>query len=469
MKLKHLIKLLSLILVLILLGCSEEIYENQHSLTNKNEISFKQFKLETGIKNFKTNNSYNFGGANNRSLPVDFVVDTTLILNHIAGNTKKTYTFKLYPLTQTLNQHEYYNLVYEKNGNSWNQLIFKNTETFNQISQTYTTSTSTNVYNAKGAGLSIECATMNIDFHCVGGGTCTMNHCDLCALCMSTSVSYGVCESGGFDGGGQNGSGDSNSGGGGGEDGEYEPLPYDNNVNHQSSDFINTPCGRLMKGTSRRTFEDKFALYINPVRLNASQESGFFEKKDATTGNIIMHEGVANGRGALLVPVGALNYTHVHPYREGRDENNNSYNQNINMPSPMDLQILIKDLSAENTTAGLPVTDAFGITITNEGIFSLTMAEPLTQLEIATYVDNYEKFKLAYDDKASSIVLDDLNPVQRKNKMKEMFMNFLKEVNLDTKINFFEGTVTRDALMHPSISWDKIGKDDTGKIISTKC
>ena len=41
------------------------------------------------------------------------------------SNNKITYSFKIYPIYQTLEDKEYYNLVYEKFGDQWNEIIRK--------------------------------------------------------------------------------------------------------------------------------------------------------------------------------------------------------------------------------------------------------------------------------------------------------------------------------------------------------
>ena len=93
-----------------------------------NQISFKQFQAETHITNFEMSKSVNLSGQSGRSLPTDFVVDTTKILNYISSTNKKTYTFRIAPISSSLEPNEFYNLVYKKVDNQWQQFIFKNKE-----------------------------------------------------------------------------------------------------------------------------------------------------------------------------------------------------------------------------------------------------------------------------------------------------------------------------------------------------
>ncbi|NNT71187.1 hypothetical protein HKT18_03060 [Flavobacterium sp. IMCC34852] len=130
-------KLVSLCLVVLLtvfLGCSEDIYENSASHSNalkeKYKISFAQFKREKGIKNFDLLKTIKSTSINAREEGTDegYVIDTTTIYRYTTQNNKITYSFKIYPIYEVLEDKEYYNLVYEKYGDEWNEIIFKNRE-----------------------------------------------------------------------------------------------------------------------------------------------------------------------------------------------------------------------------------------------------------------------------------------------------------------------------------------------------
>ena len=116
------------------MGCSEDIYENSTSHSNsqkeKYKISFAQFKREKGIKNFDLLKTIKSTSINAREEGTDkgYVIDTTTIYRYTTQNNKITYSFKIYPIYQTLEDKEYYNLVYEKFGDQWNEIIFKNKE-----------------------------------------------------------------------------------------------------------------------------------------------------------------------------------------------------------------------------------------------------------------------------------------------------------------------------------------------------
>ena len=128
---KRVARLLMVTLFFTLVGCSEDIYENHihnENSIDKNAISLKQFKSETGINNFESLKPVNFGNEFSRSIESEFVTDTTKILKYTSINNKVTYSFKIYPITKALESKEYYYLVYEKYEKEWNELIFLNKE-----------------------------------------------------------------------------------------------------------------------------------------------------------------------------------------------------------------------------------------------------------------------------------------------------------------------------------------------------
>jgi len=200
-------KLASLSLVALLtvfLGCSEDIYENSTSHSNalkeKYKISFAQFKREKGIKNFDLLKTIKSTSINAREEATDegYVIDTTKIYRYTNQNNKITYSFKIYPIYQTLEDKEYYNLVYEKFGDQWNEIIFKNKEKDSIISGEPKTESSEMLYY-KGFNTSITisdfCQTIIYDYHCTQETPfCTPGNCDGCSSCVSESISYWPCE-----------------------------------------------------------------------------------------------------------------------------------------------------------------------------------------------------------------------------------------------------------------------------------
>ncbi|WP_353078584.1 hypothetical protein [Flavobacterium sp.] len=160
--------------------------------------------------------------------------------------------FKIYPLSEDLNAKEYYNLVYEKVGTEWNEIIFFNTEKANPT-DARTLESSEMVYN-RISGREGFSEVITYSFHCTG---CT-GPCDMCNKCVSTHVSYiytGIQNSGSGNNGIPTGTGNNNNGNSGGGSDEYSgifiPNSYDGDVDLNNVDFIF--AGQVIAYTSSLT------------------------------------------------------------------------------------------------------------------------------------------------------------------------------------------------------------------------
>jgi hypothetical protein len=109
-------------------SCDKDLYEEQIIKSRKSMISFEEFKTQTGIKNVTNIKNVSVINDNARSIDQDYYINTDEILKYISENNKTTYTFKIFPINEELQQREYYNLVYEKINNEWNEIIFKKKE-----------------------------------------------------------------------------------------------------------------------------------------------------------------------------------------------------------------------------------------------------------------------------------------------------------------------------------------------------
>ena len=122
-------KFLLIIALIVLSSCEKDLYENQiQNSNNKREISFEQFKKETGLNDFKTKiaipknentlASRNADGSYDLS---DFNIDTNFI-KRLVVNQKITYTFRIEPLVRT-NESLFNLTMFYKNG--WQSLILE--------------------------------------------------------------------------------------------------------------------------------------------------------------------------------------------------------------------------------------------------------------------------------------------------------------------------------------------------------
>ncbi|MBF6641038.1 hypothetical protein IVB69_06060 [Flavobacterium sp. J49] len=204
--------------------------------------------MEKGIKNFDLLKTIKSTSINAREEGTDegYVIDTTTIYRYTSQNNKITYSFKIYPIYEVLEDKEYYNLVYEKYGDEWNEIIFKNKEKDTIVSGEPKTESSEMIYY-KGFNTSITisdfCQTITYDYHCTQEAPyCTPGNCDGCSICVSESISYWPCEeattldqtitepiSGSSAGAGS---------GGNALSGIYIPNPYNGDADLNNAEFI---------------------------------------------------------------------------------------------------------------------------------------------------------------------------------------------------------------------------------------
>lgn len=248
MKQKIKISLLFL-LTLVFINCSkdDQLENHTHGTHNHNdEISFKQFKNETGINKFEYYKKANISKSTDfhaRTIESEFITDTTGIKKYVDPiNNKTTYSFKIYPIAETLSSNEYYNLVYEKIGTEWNEIIFFNTEKTNPTDARKLES-SEMVYNrVSGRDGFTEVITYSIQCNGSCSGVCDGFACPT-GECIKTTITYvytGIEDNGDGSNGNPPGSGNppSNGGGGGEGNGIYIPNPYDGEADPNNADFM---------------------------------------------------------------------------------------------------------------------------------------------------------------------------------------------------------------------------------------
>jgi hypothetical protein len=238
---KKLSILMIFVVGMMLSSCEKELYENAIHQTKSGKITLDDFKRETGISEVDPIKKLNIGAENSRTIEEDYYINTEEILKYISENSKVTYTFKILPINKELDPKEYYNLVYEKLNNEWNQIVFKNTEKQNPLPNDPKLESSEMIYNQKGGSyisFSIAAICEQITYTVSCDGSCGSNQCDgfSCSTgqCIQTTVTYYYCDSlGGSDNAGDynfNGivgnSGSGNNGANNGYVGVFVPNPY---------------------------------------------------------------------------------------------------------------------------------------------------------------------------------------------------------------------------------------------------
>lgn len=283
---KLFIKTLKLTLVCLLLAsssCEKDLYEEPIRKSKKSELTFEQFKKETDIKDFKILRSLAPNSESSRTIENEFLTDTLGIIKYTSVDNKVTYSFKIYPITELLDSKEYYNLVYEKYGEEWNEIIFKNTEKTEQIQGEPILEESKMVYNERFSSVNMAgfCQAVNYEVHC--NGSCGSGPCDgfNCSTgeCIQTSISYVYC--GGIIGDNLDANplhvstgGAPISGGGTDYSGIYIPNPYDGEADLNNPDFVLATqvaaFTRTLSNTNpaiKNLLENNFWLFPNIVEF----------------------------------------------------------------------------------------------------------------------------------------------------------------------------------------------------------
>ena len=138
----------SILLILISFTSCEVDYEViRNSNQENNEISFEEFKKETGLKNFNKKIHIKKADANTSPARLangnyelsDFNISTEII-KKLEKNGEKSYTFRIVPMIEdaTQNSRSIFNLALFKKGNEWETSIIEfipTVENFNTINE----------------------------------------------------------------------------------------------------------------------------------------------------------------------------------------------------------------------------------------------------------------------------------------------------------------------------------------------
>jgi hypothetical protein len=193
-KFKIIPKLFGVLAFLMLTNCAKDQFDEQiQNSKEKNDISFEQFKKETGLINFETTfkipNNANISARNaDGSYQLsDFIIDTELIKRLVIED-KITYSFVIYPKAVTDNN--IFNLTVFKIDNEWKISILELIPT--EQNRIDLENGSTNKFDGEIKKLYDESKTIANLFgarviiisHCVG----CEGECDRCSLCETTFI-----------------------------------------------------------------------------------------------------------------------------------------------------------------------------------------------------------------------------------------------------------------------------------------
>lgn len=183
----------TILALFMLTSCSKD--ETQDSIkkqSSKDNISFEQFKKETGLKNFVTSININQNPSNLQARNPDgsyelsdFTVDTELIKSFVIEE-KTTYTFLIHP--KIITNSNIYNMTVFKVDNVWRTCILEMIPTEQNLIDLKNGSTNVfkgdinKIYDDSQNPFNPSGARVTIIVHCVG---CQ----GVCDLCLSACVS----------------------------------------------------------------------------------------------------------------------------------------------------------------------------------------------------------------------------------------------------------------------------------------
>ncbi|MFY0482394.1 hypothetical protein ACI6PS_07285 [Flavobacterium sp. PLA-1-15] len=224
------------------------------------------------------------------------------------------------------------------------------------------------------------------------------------------------------------------------------PIPPNNTTPSSSP-----PCITLKKNTSDDvTYKQKFRALNTPANYNKNHETGFFKVGSSYV------DGVPNPTNhSIIIPQNAKNGTHVHNNQpKTYISNGQAYDGAIKMLSIIDLRSMIRTMQPQNADA----KDTFVAMLSNEGIFAITILEPIEwnpelRKKLETFEKNYKK-----DVDLFITNYNGYNATSRKNFLTKLFLKGLKDAGLNNKIGLFEGVVetgTDTNINNYKINWTR--------------
>ena len=347
-KFKSFPKLLGILAFFMLTNCSKDEFVShiKNNTNQKNNISFEQFKKETGLYNFSTtiHTSQNINQSSNTARLADGSYElsdfdiSTDIIKKLESTNITSYTFRIYPKEyREEDSKTFFNLSLYKNGEIWETTIiqFKPTElNYEKIKEGLTEKVEGKaklLYKGDLTNYGIisgsPCFEVTIvSSYCVGcdkDAECDANQPGGCPVCGTTSASFIMCleigdginQGGGYDGVGPPGDGIGPIGGDGnsGIDIIYNPSNSSSTTEPQNPIIPNVsdtgigvdpitpnplemedPCAQLKALKSKLSFTSK----MNVLKYNipsGTVEKGFRLNEMEGNENSPIIEGSANG------------------------------------------------------------------------------------------------------------------------------------------------------------------------------
>lgn len=220
--------------------------------------------------------------------------------------------------------------------------------------------------------------------------------------------------------------------------------PCDPRVDCPLFDGESDPCESLKKNTTKKpSYMTNFNSLNDPLAYDYPYETGFAMRTYPSGTPYYSYLSPSSEGTSLIIPPGCLNYTHIHNNKV-KTVNGNSIDHTVKMFSPADLYALLTSCQVACTNNGASASDAFGVMLSNEGIFAISLLGPYAHA--VDFNVKWQKFLDNYQENTEIILFDtSLDAEERKEALEKMFLQELKALGLEDKVGFFEGTVTTEA------------------------
>lgn len=456
MRKDNLIRLVFFGIVFMLFGCSEDLFDELKT-NSQNGYTFKRVPLNELATNQKFNKAYKKVSQKSLSNEISYLSRTqieneygfTIVdepANVLEYDSKTSYSLEIKTdSTQTdelknlvievdsLNASKQFIITYKLDENSVNNLSENEPIVIEEIAFDPNLAVSSRLRSDCIEITTIYCTASGSASYCGGEDTqfgCYRRTVTKCTggggSGLSVYGSLGVLTS----------PVDSNHGGGG----------------SSQETFPDTPCGRIQKGTNSDKYKQNFKSLNKQEKFVLPMETGFAQKK---TNGLLGYSYLQAPNGAsLTVPLNSLNFTHVHNNHIVTIDGD-TYDGGVKILSPADVLGLITTCQNASVSANINPNEAFGIMISNEGIFAITLLEPLSLTELGQLNPKWKILNDEYYEQAGQIITNqNLDANGRKGALQKVLLKFLKNAGLENKVGLFEGEVQNEIDSY-NINWTK--------------
>ena len=433
-KLKRILKLNIFVLgmLIVLTNCqTEDLVLKNESITKSKalvtKLNYEQFLRQQNVKSTveklkkieltKISNSKNRNNTQRAIVTID-----SSSINQVIKSGVVSYTFKV--INSDLEANTFENLVIQTDtSQQTNAYLIKYTPSiilgmgipFEGIKEITPLDSNTTINTTNKTTVCVSITTYTNYYLCDEGVVQSPETCDYQYTTESTETSCETLS----DGAGGNSDSIvfySNEGGGGGSptpDSDYDGS--DTNIHGNGGTPINTaplfdeegisddPCTSIKKNTTNKSdYMENFNDLNVPAKYKYPYEAGFALRIGNTGIPNYSYLTPSPAGTSLVIPTGSLNYTHIHNNNIKLIEGD-SLDVTVKMLSPADLWTLIKNCQTACTNNGASATDAFGVMVSNEGIFAISMLESFSP-NGPDFNEKWFKFVRNYKEKSKEII-----------------------------------------------------------------